>query len=159
DGGNRHKALRVTATGTVSNRDAIGTRVRVTLENGTKLWSTVKTGSSYCSQSELPLTFVLGNASKVTAIEVTWPNGRVETLPSATATQSSATTEGKGIVRSTTIRSRCPPGVRLLSSCRPYSFSSAWRRDHPANHSRLRIPLRRKRVKTHTGPTTLASPS
>ena len=40
----------------------------------------MKTGSSYCSQSELPLTFGLGTASKVTAIEVTWPDGRAERL-------------------------------------------------------------------------------
>ena len=70
-----------------SNRDAVGARVRVQLDDGRKAWSMVKTGSSYCSQSELPLTFGLGRASRLTAIEVTWPNGRVEKLAGAAANQ------------------------------------------------------------------------
>ncbi|MCA1649589.1 MAG: CRTAC1 family protein, partial [Acidobacteria bacterium] len=73
DGGNRNAALRVTTVGTTSNRDGIGARVRATLDSGRKIWSMVKTGSSYCSQSELPLTFGLGQAARVASIEVTWP--------------------------------------------------------------------------------------
>ena len=60
----------------------------------------VKTGSSYCSQSELPLTFGLGSAAKVASIEITWPNGRVETLPGVAANQTVTVQEGKGIIRS-----------------------------------------------------------
>jgi hypothetical protein len=100
DGGNRNNSLRIRTVGTASNRDGIGARVRVTLDNGTRLWSMVKTGSSYCSQSEMPLTFGLGNASKVTAIEITWPNGKVETLPGVPANQTVTVQEGKGILRS-----------------------------------------------------------
>lgn len=37
----------------------------------------VKTGSSYCSQSELPLTLGLGAVSKISGLRVTWPTGRV----------------------------------------------------------------------------------
>src|SRR6476469_11088184 len=58
-------ALRVTLEGTASNHSAIGARVRLEVEDGRKPWAMVKTGSSYCSQSELPLTFGLGRASKV----------------------------------------------------------------------------------------------
>jgi hypothetical protein len=59
----------------------------------------VKTGSSYLSQSELPLTFGLGNATRIDAIEVTWPNGRKERLPGVAADQALSIVEGKGIVR------------------------------------------------------------
>ena len=45
----------------------------------------VKTGSSYLSQSELPLTFGLGGATKVSAIEVTWPNGTASTCRASPA--------------------------------------------------------------------------
>ena len=100
DGGNRNHSLRIRTVGTASNRDGIGAKVRVTLDNGTRLWSMVKTGSSYCSQSEMPLTFGLGSASKVTAIEITWPNGKVETLPGVPANQTVTVQEGKGILRS-----------------------------------------------------------
>jgi enediyne biosynthesis protein E4 len=106
DGGNRNKFLRVTTLGTTSNRDGIGSRVRVTLENGTKVWSTVKTGSSYCSQSELPVTFGLAGAAKVTGIEVIWPNGRSETIPGVASNQSITIQEGKGLLRTVPTASR-----------------------------------------------------
>ena len=101
DGGNRNHALRVRLEGTASARDAIGARVRVTLDNGSSLWSMVKTGSSYCSQSQLPLTFGLGQRTSVKAIEITWPSGRKEIINGAQADQSITVREGKGIVSST----------------------------------------------------------
>jgi hypothetical protein len=106
DGGNRNHSLRVQTVGTSSNRSAIGSRVGITLDNGRKLWSTVKTGSSYCSQSELPLTFGLGKAGKAVAIEVTWPNGRAETVRDIGANRSVTLEEGKGLVRTVPIGSR-----------------------------------------------------
>jgi enediyne biosynthesis protein E4 len=75
DGGNRHRWLRVQLVGTKSNRSAIGARVTVTLEGGRKIWGLVKTGSSYLSQSEVPLTFGLGANGRVTALQVDWPSG------------------------------------------------------------------------------------
>jgi enediyne biosynthesis protein E4 len=98
DGATNHR-LRVTLTGTVSNRTAIGARVRVLRSGAPAQWSMVKTGSSYLSQSELPLTFGLGNATRIDAIEVTWPNGRKERLPGVAADQALSIVEGKGIVR------------------------------------------------------------
>jgi enediyne biosynthesis protein E4 len=103
DGGNRNAALRVATVGTSSNRDGIGARVRVTLENGSKPWLLVKTGSSYLSQNELPLTFGLGSTKKVTSIEVTWPTGRVEALPGVAGNQTITILEGKGIVKAVPI--------------------------------------------------------
>ena len=97
----KNGALRVMLEGAASNHSAIGARVRLDVEDGRKPWAMVKTGSSYCSQSELPLTFGLGRASKVTTIEVTWPNGRVEKLAGVAANQSVTIREGKGIVRTT----------------------------------------------------------
>jgi hypothetical protein len=89
--------LRVRAVGTVSNRDAIGTFVRVTPAGGKPSpWSLVKTGSSYCSQSELPLTFGLGRATKVDRIEVRWPNGQTQNFPGAAANQTVTIEEVRG---------------------------------------------------------------
>jgi len=97
DGGDRSHRLRVQLTGTKSNRDAIGAFARVTHGAGSSPWLMVKTGSSYCSQSELPLTFGLGATNRVTRIEVKWPDGRLETLPGADANQAITIEEGKGI--------------------------------------------------------------
>ena len=98
DGATNHR-LRVALIGTASNRNAIGAKVRIVRSGAPAEWSMVKTGSSYLSQSELPLTFGLGSATKVDAIEVTWPNGRKDRLPGVAADQSVSIVEGKGIVR------------------------------------------------------------
>jgi hypothetical protein len=95
----RNGAVRVALEGAASNHDAIGARVRLEIEDGRKPWAMIKTGSSYCSQSELPLTFGLGRAAKVTSIEVTWPNGKVEKVTGVAANQAVTIREGKGIVR------------------------------------------------------------
>jgi hypothetical protein len=111
DGGDRSHRLRVQLTGTKSNRDAIGAFARVTHGGGSSPWLMVKTGSSYCSQSELPLTFGLGAANRVTRIEVKWPDGRLETLPGADANQAITIEEEKGITGRTPL-SRGRQGTR-----------------------------------------------
>jgi hypothetical protein len=97
DGGNRNAWLRVRLVGTKSNRDGIGARVSVSLPGGARSWSVVKTGSSYCSQSELPLTFGLGTAKGVEAVEVSWPSGQVDKLGPQAAGRTLVVTEGAGV--------------------------------------------------------------
>ncbi|PYR92109.1 MAG: CRTAC1 family protein [Acidobacteria bacterium] len=104
DGGNRNHMLRVKTIGTESNRDGIGAKVRVTTDTGPARQVTVKTGSSYCSQSELPLTFGLGTSTSVKSIEITWPNGKVERLPGTASDQVLTVQEGKGVIRAEPIR-------------------------------------------------------
>ena len=98
DGAVNHR-LRVTLTGSPSNRDAICAKVRVIRVSGSPVSPMVKTGSGYLSQSELPLTFGLGTATKVGGIEITWPNGRTERLPGLAGDQHVTIGEGKGVVR------------------------------------------------------------
>ena len=74
EGGNRNGFLRVELKGARSNRSAIGAVVRVKSASGTQ-WQMVKSGSSYCSQSELALTFGLGAAARADTVEVLWPSG------------------------------------------------------------------------------------
>src|SRR5207344_3310902 len=81
-----------------SNRDAIGARVLARLADGTRRTLMVKTGSSYLSQSELPLTIGLGGSGSVEAIEVTWPTGSTEKLAGAPPGQTLVIEEGRGIV-------------------------------------------------------------
>jgi hypothetical protein len=101
DGGTNH-AVRIMLRGVTSNRDAIGARVIVKLADGSSQWRMVKSGSSYLSQSELPLTFGLGAAGPgngVKSIDVVWPNGKTETLPAVSADQNITVEEGRGIVK------------------------------------------------------------
>jgi hypothetical protein len=84
--------LRLELVGTKSNRDAIGAVVRVTV-NGVTQTRMVKTGSSYLSQSELPLTFGLGTAEAADRIDIRWPSGHVQTLEKVAADQHMVITE------------------------------------------------------------------
>ena len=101
DGGNANNAVRVQLVGRAANRDGIGARVELTLAGGAKPWQIVKTGSSYASQSELPLTFGLGTATEAAAIRVRWPGGKTDTIGRVAANQAVVITEGAGIIRST----------------------------------------------------------
>ena len=98
DGGNKGQWLRVRTVGSKANRDGIGARVTVTTPDGKKSWALVKTGSSYCSQSEMPLTFGLGAAAKAAKVEVTWPGGATETVTDVAAGRTIVIQEGKGLV-------------------------------------------------------------
>jgi enediyne biosynthesis protein E4 len=73
--GNRSLWLRV--RGTKSNRDGIGTVVRVYTPDGAQM-RTVKSGSSYLSQSELAVTFGLGRRDVAERVVVEWPSGRTQ---------------------------------------------------------------------------------
>jgi hypothetical protein len=106
DGGNQNNVLRVQTIGVTSNRDGIGARVEVTVAGGAKLWQIVKTGSSYASQSELPLTFGLGNQTAVTGVQIVWPSGRTDSVGTLKANQVVTMKEGGGIVRTAPINRR-----------------------------------------------------
>jgi hypothetical protein len=93
DGGNRHNWLRVRLVGTKSNKDGIGAKVTLTA-GGARQWGVVRSGSSYCSQSELPLTFGLGAQAAADSIEVAWPSGQVDKLGRTPANKLVTISEG-----------------------------------------------------------------
>jgi enediyne biosynthesis protein E4 len=86
DGGNRNHWLQLKLVGTKSNRSAIGAVARVTSAGGTQ-WQTVHSGSSYCSASDLALTFGLGKDATATTIEIEWPSGTKQKLSNVAANQ------------------------------------------------------------------------
>jgi tetratricopeptide (TPR) repeat protein len=66
--------LRVIARGTRSNRDGIGAMARLYTTHR-QLTAMVRTGSSYLSQSELPLTFGIEPGEQLDRLEISWPSG------------------------------------------------------------------------------------
>jgi hypothetical protein len=93
-GGNR--SVRFRLRGTVSNRDAIGSVVRM-IHDGTVQSRMVRSGSSYLSQSELPVTFGVSRRDRVERVIVTWPSGRTEDVRNLATGRSYDWIEGKGI--------------------------------------------------------------
>ncbi len=97
DGGNRNNWINVRTVGSKSNRDGIGAVVRILSASG-KQWSCVRSGSSYCSQNDLALTFGLGKDTKVDKLEIDWPSGTKQTLTDIPADQFITVDEAKGII-------------------------------------------------------------
>jgi hypothetical protein len=95
-----NRSIRIRLVGTKSNRDAIGAAVKIFhgTANGTSIQSRlVKGGSSYLSQSELPVTFGLGKRDKIDRLLIEWPSGRSEEYKNLAAGRAFECVEAKGI--------------------------------------------------------------
>ena len=97
DGGNRNHWLSLRLVGTKSNRDAIGAVVRLRSASGEQM-QMVHSGSSYCSQSDLALTFGLGQDAHSVAFEIWWPGGTKERITNVAPDQFVTIEEGRGII-------------------------------------------------------------
>ena len=104
DGGANH-SLRIRLAGTRSNRNGLGAVVSVTSASGTQR-RTLRSGSSYLSQSELVLTFGLGTSAKADSVEVRWPSGQVDRLGETAADQTITVEEARGISSARPLRKR-----------------------------------------------------
>lgn len=106
DNGNQNDMLRIKTVGTRSNRDGIGAKVVLTTSTGQRMSEMVKSGSSYLSQSELPLTFGLGrpDPGKLIKVEISWPSGHKDTIQNIHPDQYIVVKEGSGIISSQPIR-------------------------------------------------------
>jgi hypothetical protein len=98
EGGNRNNWLSVRLNGTKSNRSALGAVVRIESALG-KQWKTVHSGSSYCSQSELALTFGLARDKLISSLSVEWPSGMRQQFKDITPNQFLTIDESRGIVK------------------------------------------------------------
>ncbi len=87
--------LQVAVVGVRSNRNGYGTLLTVKAGRLTQT-KTVKSSSSYCSQSQSPVVFGLGRESRVDTLEVQWPSGLKEEHPDLPANQRIILTEGRG---------------------------------------------------------------
>jgi len=106
EGGAGNNAIRIRTVGTRSNRDGIGAVVRVQAAAGANgvNWQTVHSGSSYCSQSELTLTFGLGKAAQADTVEITWPSGQKDTLTNLKANATYTIQEGDKVLKSVSFK-------------------------------------------------------
>ena len=98
DGGNRNHWLNVRLAGSKSNRSGLGAVVRVQSASG-KQSDMMRSGGSYCSQSDLSLTFGLGKDDRVTSLEVDWPSGAHQKLSDVAANQFLTISEDKGLLK------------------------------------------------------------
>ena len=94
DGGNQKNWIGIKLIGTRSNRDGIGTKVKLTAGGITQL-AEVKSGSSYASGSDLRLLFGLAESEKVDSIEVMWQSGIKQKLEEISVNQTMIISESE----------------------------------------------------------------
>ena len=66
--------------GVKSNRDGIGTRIKLTGESGLVQYNHVTTAGSFASSSDKRVHFGLGRDTRIKEIELRWPSGRTQVL-------------------------------------------------------------------------------
>ncbi len=93
--------------GMKSNKSGIGARVTVMTATSTQ-FNEVRGGGSYLSQNDPRLHFGLGADSKISQIEIRWPNGKIETLRELPADFIYTIVEEQGITNKTAL----PPPLR-----------------------------------------------
>ncbi len=91
-------ALLVEAWGTESNRSAIGARITVRVQEH-QMIDEVRSGGSFCSQSDLRLHFGLGKSRVADLIEVQWPSARKDIVRDVPTDHWVVIKEGAGVVR------------------------------------------------------------
>jgi hypothetical protein len=84
--GNQNNWIILNLVGTTSNRDGIGTRVKVT--SGGKVQTTQKKSTTgYLSQNDPRMHFGLAKNELVEKIEIKWPSGKLQVLENIKANQ------------------------------------------------------------------------
>ncbi len=86
-GNNGNHWLWIETIGHQSNRDGIGTRIKLTTPSGRTLYNHVTTSVGYLSSSDKRVHFGLGKETEAATIEIHWPKGAVQTLHNVKADQ------------------------------------------------------------------------
>lgn len=89
--------VRIDLEGTVSNRDAIGARVKVERNDGLVQTQMVKAGNSYISSGSKSLFFGLAK-SEIKELMIQWPSGQLDTLNIPNVNKIIRIREGEGVV-------------------------------------------------------------
>jgi hypothetical protein len=98
EGGNQNNWIAFRLIGEKSNRSALGAVVRIQSALGSQ-WQMVHSGSSYCSQSDLNLTFGLAHDSAVHNVTIDWPSGIKQRFDKLAINQIVTVDEIKGIIK------------------------------------------------------------
>ncbi|GAB1858724.1 hypothetical protein MHTCC0001_35640 [Flavobacteriaceae bacterium MHTCC 0001] len=88
--------IQIYLEGTISNKNAIGAKVKITTENGS--FYRYHSGVGFLSQSVKPIHFGLNNDNSINEIEVIWPSGLVETYNDVMINNFIKLTEGEDLI-------------------------------------------------------------
>jgi len=94
-GANGNHWLLIDTTGSTSNRDGIGARIRLVGESGLEQFAMVSSASSYLSANDKRVHFGLGQDRRARLLEIHWLSGIVQKLEGVAADQILKVTEPK----------------------------------------------------------------
>jgi hypothetical protein len=97
NGGTANHWLEVLLIGAKSNRDGIGSVLKLT-SGGVVQVDQSKGGTSYMSASDPRIHFGLGSRTRIDSLQITWPSGHIDNLTSVPIDAIIAVKEGVGIV-------------------------------------------------------------
>ncbi len=124
--------------GVRANRDAIGARVEISLNDSAPIIQTLRAGDAYLSQSSKWLHFGLGPVSQIQQVVVRWPGGAAETFSGIEPGHRYRLVEGSGEARDVTTQRRA---LALKASFQPAAESDPNQR--LVLGTRLPIPILR----------------
>lgn len=84
DGDNNY--LTIKTIGNTSNKDGIGTRIKVVTDSGTFV-RVISSGESHMSQNSFSAHFGLGDSTSASSIQIIWPNGKLQELTEVPSNQ------------------------------------------------------------------------
>ncbi|HKS96107.1 MAG TPA: CRTAC1 family protein, partial [Terriglobia bacterium] len=100
-----HHSIRFRTVGVKSNRDGMGANIHIWTPQGPR-WLTVKSGSSYLSQSDRSVTFGLGDAQSIERAVLEWPSGVKQELGKLAADRAYVVDEEKGVIAEAAFKQR-----------------------------------------------------
>ena len=88
--------LSFSTVGFQSNRDGIGTRIKVVVDGKSQI-KEVKSGGSYPSHSDMRLHFGIGESDTADLVEIRWPSGLIERFENVEGDRFLTVKEGMGL--------------------------------------------------------------
>lgn len=100
---NKNHSILVKTIGVRSNRDGIGTEIKVVAGHLVQ-YDSVRSGASYLSSSDLRVHFGLGTATTIDRMELRWPSGQTDIVRNPPIDRVLVVQEGKGLIHSEPFR-------------------------------------------------------
>lgn len=100
---NKNHSILVRTIGAQSNRDGIGTEIKIISGKSVQVdW--VRSGASYLSSSDLRVHFGLGSYATIERMELHWPSGQTDIVAKPPVDSVLVVQEGKGLIQSKPFR-------------------------------------------------------